>query len=235
MQFIPVKTRTLQPPEDDLFSVFEESLPPLKNGDVVLVTSKVVSIQEGRCVPAKEVNIDELKTKEADVVIPRPYWRSPLTIINHLLVGGSGVDKSNGAGYIILLPKTPFKNAKEIHQYLVKKFGLKELGVIITDSVSEPLRNGAVGKAIAWWGIKPLIHHKGKPDLFGRKIKVERTNVIDSIASSAVLLMGEVAEAQPLVIARDIPNLTFTDEDTKDELFTKFSEDTFRVLYKKWL
>lgn len=235
VQFIPIKTRILKPPNDDLFEVLAESLTELNDGDVVLVTSKIVSIGEGRCEKVNEVDIDKINDEDASLIIPRPYWKSSLTVVNNSFAGGAGTDKSNGDNYLVRLPKDPFASAQAIWQFLIQQFKLKNLGVIITDSRSKPLRFGATGVAIGWWGISPLVHHKGKADLFGRKIRFERSNLVDGLAAGAVVLMGEVAEAQPIVIGRGVPNLTFTDENTKDELFTKFEEDTFRVLYDRWL
>jgi coenzyme F420-0:L-glutamate ligase len=234
MQYIPVKTRILNPPQDDLFGVLDEFLPNLEEGDVLVVTSKVVSIDEGRCVLEKDFDKHKHIKEESDVIIPRTGW-SPLTIINHVMVGGAGVDKSNSNGYYTLLPENPFESAARIHKYTKERFGLKNLGVVVTDSKSNPCRYGATGCAIGFWGIHPLESHIGKKDLFGRAIKIERTNVVDGIAAGANLLMGETAEGIPVVIARNIPNLKFEEGDLRKELFCPYEEDTHKVLYEKYL
>lgn len=235
MQFIPVKTRVLQPPQDDLLAALDESLKDVREGDVVVVSSKVVAIHEGRCVPVSDFDKTAHIEHAAEVIVPRPYWRAPLTITNHVFVSSAGVDRSNSDGFYTLLPADPFVSAKNIHQYLTNRFGLSEAGVIITDSRSEPCRYGAVGVSIGWWGINPLEDHIGKTDLFGRKMKVERSNIVDGIAAGATVVMGEVAEQTPVVVARDIPNLHFTEKNTRDQLFCPFREDTFRVLYEGFL
>ncbi len=235
MQFIPIKTRTLQPPQDDLLAVLDESVPALQNGDVVLISSKVVAIHEGRCVPADTADKAALITQDADVVIERDYWNTPLTIIHNYFVSSAGIDQSNGNGYLVLLPEDPFRSAHDLHTYLCTKYALTELGIIVTDSRSLPLRYGATGVAIGWWGITPLESHIGETDLFGRVIRSERSNVVDGLAAGATVVMGEVAECTPLVIARDVPNLTFTSEPTRDELFASFTDDTFRILYDRFL
>lgn len=225
----------MKPPQDDLFSLLDESLVDVKEGDVILITSKIVSIHEGRCKKIGEGDIQKIREEGAQLVIPRNYWKSPLTAINNNFVSSSGIDTSNGDGHIIQLPIDPFASAEKIYQYFAKRFGLKNLGIIITDSRSQLLRYGATGCAIAWWGIDPLVSHRGKEDLFGKTMNVARSNLVDGLAAGAVVVMGEVAEAQPIVIAKDIPNLSFTDKNTKDKLFTEFEDDTFRVLYEKWL
>ncbi|MCB9811609.1 coenzyme F420-0:L-glutamate ligase [Candidatus Nomurabacteria bacterium] len=235
MQFIPVRTRTMNPPQDDLFEVLDEFLPVIQEGDVVLISSKVVAIHEGRCVSAAAFDKEKHVEEEAELVIPRSYWPSPLTFTNHMLVGSAGVDQSNSNGYYTLLPKEPFVSAEYIHTYLRQRFGLNEAGVVITDSHSVLARYGAVGGAIAWWGFSPLLDHRGKKDLFGRAIQYERSNLVDGLAAGATVVMGEVAESTPVVIAREVPNLKFVSGNTKNELFVSFREDTLRVLYERFL
>lgn len=235
MQFIPIKTRIFQPPQDDLWEVLGESLHGVQERDVVLVSSKVVAIGEGRCVPEEDFDKQKHVHEVAEVVIPRSYWGADLTITNHVFVSSAGVDRSNSNGYYTLLPADPFASAERIHSYLTERFGLREVGVIITDSRSEPCRYGAVGVGIGFWGIKPLKNHVGKDDLFGRKIRVERSNVVDGLTAGANVVMGEVAEQTPIVIARGVPGLEFKDGNLRDELFCPFADDTFRVLYEKYL
>lgn len=235
MQLIPVKTRTLQPPQDDLFAVLDEYITDVKEGDVVAISSKVVAISEGRCIKKDEVEKSELVRQEADVLIPRSYWSSPLSITNNAFIGTAGIDESNGDGYYILLPKDSVKSAKLIHEYLTKRFGLNKVGVVITDSHSSPLRRGAVGVSIGFWGFEPTINHVGEEDLFGREMRIEVSNLADGLAASATVVMGETNECQPVVVVRDVPNITFTDKDCSADLFVKPEEDTFRVLYDKWL
>ncbi|MCA9360625.1 coenzyme F420-0:L-glutamate ligase [Candidatus Nomurabacteria bacterium] len=225
----------MNPPKDDLFAVLDESLTSLREGDVVVISSKVVAINEGRCVTESDFDSTKHNQEKADVIIPRSNWNSPLTIINNVMVGNSGVDRSNSNGYVTMLPAEPFVSAREIYNFLIKKFALKNLGVIIADSHSVPCRYGAMGVAISFWGIHPLQNHIGKEDLFGRKIKVERSNLVDGITAGATVVMGEVAECMPVVIVRDVPNVEFVDADCKDELFCSFEDDVFNVLYERFL
>lgn len=235
MQFIPVKTKIFHPPQDDLWSELETCLPSLYEGDVVLISSKVVAIAEGRCVAADQADKSELVQSEADYIIETDYRPQPLTIKNNTFLGAAGIDESNGNGYFVLLPKDCFASAQKLHTFLSKKFKLKTLGVIITDSRSLPLRYGASGVALGWWGIAPLQDHIGSSDLFGRAFKYERSNIVDGIAAAANLVSGETDECMPVVIARDIPNLVFKDGNTNTELFSPLEDDTFRVLYKNLL
>lgn len=235
MQFIPVKTRILQPPQDDFFSVLDASLVNVQEGDVIAVSSKVVSIHEGNCVPIEGTDKRALVVQEAELLVPRDYWPSPLTVKHNAFIGTAGIDESNANGHYILLPKDPFESALQIQKYLRSRFNIKNVGVIITDSHSAPLRRGAIGVSIGYAGFAPTINYVGRPDLFGREMKIEVGNVVDALAAGAGVVMGETDECQPVVIIRDIPNLTFTDEETKQDFLVPFEEDTFRVLYERFL
>lgn len=235
MQYIPIKTRILLPPQDDLLAVLDEFLVDIKEYDIILISSKVVAISEGRCILKSAVDKTDLVKNEADVIIERPYWNSPLTIKHHTFLGASGIDESNGNGYFILLPEDVFASAEKIHKYLKAKHHVNNIGVIITDSRSLPLRYGATGVALSWWGMEPLQNHIGRPDLFGRLIEVERSNLVDGLAAGATVVAGEVNECIPVVIARGVPNVVYTEANTKDSLFAPYNDDTFRVLYERFL
>ncbi len=225
----------MKPPQDSLWAVLDESLPTLKNEDVVLISSKVVAIHQGQCLPIATSDKDELVNKAADFIISREYSTQPLTVAHHAFLGAAGIDESNGDGHYILLPENIFVFAKEAHEYLCAKYQQSKLGVIITDSHSGPFRYGATGVALAWWGIEPMEDHRGRKDLFGREIKYERSNLVDGLAAGAVVVSGEVDECIPVVIARQVPRLVFTSESTEDHLLVPYREDLFRVLYEKWL
>lgn len=235
VEYIPIKTRIMQPPQDDLLAVLDEALHDVQECDIIAVSSKVVAIHEGRCVPIAEADKTDLVNAETDLAIPRSYWSSPLTISHNAFIGTAGIDESNADGHYILLPEDPFLSAATIHAYLKKRFNLTKVGVIITDSHSAPLRRGATSVSIGLWGFAPTINHVGEPDLFGRAFKIEVTNLVDGLAAGAGVVMGETNECQPVVIIRGTPAVTFTEENMKDSYFVDFKEDTFRVLYEDFL
>ncbi len=209
-----IKTRKFIPPKDDLWELLSESIKSLSEKSIVVITSKVVAIGEGDCIEVSKIDRDKLIMAEADKYLPRDLSPQGLviqTIKNNMLIASAGVDESNGNGYFILWPKDPQKSAKEIWEFLRKKFKVKELGVIITDSRLTPLRAGVVGYAIGYFGFKPIKDYRGKLDIFGRKFKMETSNIPDSLASAAVLEMGEGAENQPVAIISDI-SLEFSEE-----------------------
>ena len=96
MQFIPIKTRVLNPPKDNLYAVLDAYLKDVCEGDIILVSSKVVAIHEGRCVPKADATKAELAAATADVLIARPYWNSPLTIVHNTFLGAAGIDERAG-------------------------------------------------------------------------------------------------------------------------------------------
>ena len=226
-----IKTRKFLPPKDDLWDLLSviKSLP---ENSVVAVTSKVVSIAEGRCISNKKTTKDELAIKEADKYLPRdasPGGWVLQTIKNNMLIASSGVDESNGDEYFILWPKDPTKSAKKIWQFLKKKFNIKNLGVIITDSRLVPLRRGVVGISIGFYGFKPLKDYRGKEDIFGRVMRMETSNFPDSLATAAVLEMGEGSERKPIAIISDVPDLEFI----QNKYQPKTIDDSFDIPEKE--
>src|SRR5579884_3564736 len=196
------KTKIFEPPEDDLKETLNHLSHSLNNGDIVAITSKVVSICEGRTIKADQVkDKDELVKKQANRYLPREFvpgkWALH-TITRNILIPTAGVDESNGNGYYILWPEDPEASAKKIWQHLTKKAGIKNLGVVITDSHSIPLRRGLVGISLAHWGFEPLKDYRGKKDLFGKKLEVSLANIPDALAAAAVLAMGEGSEQTPI-------------------------------------
>lgn len=235
MEIIPVKTRTLQPPQDDLLRVLEEALPPLCEQDILVISSKVVSIDEGNCVSAKENDKHALAVEQADLLIPRDYWPTPLTIKHNAFIGTSGIDASNANEHFILLPKDPFASAKRLAESLMRLYGLDKFAVIISDSHSTPLRRGAIGISIGYYGLNPTLDLVGTEDLFGREFKAEVANIVDGIAAGANIAMGEGNESQPAAIVRGVSSVEFTTHSYRDFHMVSHREDTFRVLYDRFL
>ena len=241
MQIIPIPTRIMRPPQDDLYKVLDESLTDVREKDIVVITSKVVSIHQGRCqlIVDHETKNDKdaLVRQEADYYIPREeaLYDHPITIAHHALISSAGIDESNADGHYVLLPKNITQICREIWKYIRTRFNIIEVGIVISDSHSSPLRAGATGVAIGWFGFEPLILYAGKPDLFAREMKVSRSNVVDALAAASGLVMGEGAECIPVVVVRGVPSITFTDTDTTEELLIPLEEDMFFPLLKPFL
>jgi len=182
-------------------------------------------------------NKDELIKKEADIFIPRkecPGEYVILTIKNNTLIPSAGIDESNANGYYILWPENPEGEAKKICKYLKKKFSLKNLAVIITDSHTIPMRYGVMGISIGFYGLNPLKDYRGKKDVFGRVIKMSQGNIVDALATMGVLSMGEGNEQKPIAIIRGADFVEFTEEEKHKELLIPTKEDIYYPLLKKF-
>ncbi len=240
MQVLPIHTRPLLAPKDSLLDALVEARLTLRDGDIVAISSKVVAIHEGATVPLDAAEKEELIKAQATWYqkgTRASRWRTWFTIAGGAFVGSAGVDESNGNGHYILYPKDPFKSAKMLRAWLMKTYGVQEIGVIITDSMSTPLRRGAIGFALAWDGIDPLRDYRGTQDIFGRTIKIELANLIDALAASAVLVMGEGAECTPVALIRDAKNITLKNRSKKlDQLIVEPENDIFAPLFwnKRW-
>lgn len=192
----------------------------LNDGDVVVVSQKIVSVAEGRLVrldnvqpsaraialaeeTEKDPRIVELILSEStDVVRSKPG----VIIVRHRLgiVGANaGIDQSNidhrEGECALLLPLNPDESARNIRNSLIAASG-KQFGVVISDSLNRPWRLGSTGIAIGSAGISVLDDQRGQTDLYGRELKVTLSNRADAIAAAAVLLMGETTERTPVAI-----------------------------------
>lgn len=208
----------------DLLAALKKSLLKVNRtpgeGDIVVFSSKVVALAEGRSLSPQNVdgrpdhrkksldlngeedeNLAFLIEQEADTVLPGPVY---LTLKNGIFVANAGIDRSNSPlGTVLPWPRYPYDSAENLRLAISKNYGLKCLGVIITDSVCLPLRAGTVGMAIGYSGFKGVADRRGEQDLFGKELKVSRVNAADALAAAANLLMGEAAESCPFALIRD--------------------------------
>ncbi len=240
MKIIALPTRVFYPPRDDIREELIRAAEQAEDRSVVAVTSKAVSIQEGRCVPLDHfTSRDELAKQEADYYLPRE--RTPGEFALHTLkdgrwCGSAGVDKSNANGFYILLPCDVWYSAENILKFLQYQQPHKTLAVIITDSVSQPLYRGIRGAALSFAGLDPLFSYGGRQDLFGRVIRWGRVNVADALASAAVWVMGEGGDAQPLALISDLPPELFMPENYDPSLpFSSFQVPPEEDLYRPFL
>ncbi|MBI2631143.1 coenzyme F420-0:L-glutamate ligase [Candidatus Nomurabacteria bacterium] len=231
-----LKTKIFKEGEDlisFLFSCFKK----IPENSIIVITSKVVSLSQKRIVAIdpkisyKEFR-DNLIRDESDLAVrTASSW---LTIKDGMAMSSAGVDESNANGKIILLPKNSFKTAEKIRQALKKKHKLKNIGVLITDSRRFPLRRGIFGVAVGYAGFKGIIDYRGAPDIFGRLLKFAEANAADSLASAAVLCMGEGSERKPLAIIQKAP-VVFADTVNKKELIINWKEDLYLPLWRSIL
>ena len=233
MRFIPIKTRLFLPPKDDLYQLLDDYSSKLKNKDILVISSKILSIHQGRCVKINP-KTDKIKLikKEANRYLPdKPH---SLTILDNTLTPYAGIDRSNGNGHYILWPENINQSAKQIWQYLKEKYQLKNLGIIITDSFLLPLRQGLIGISIGFHGFYPLKSYKGKKDIFGRKIIRTNSDLVDALSALAVVYMGEGNEQTPLLMIRGAEFIKFTSKNTTKDLLMPEKDDLYAPLLKSF-
>lgn len=216
---------------DDLFEFITRHIPKLKNGSILVVTSKIVALSEGRVAePKNKKEHDEIIRRESSWALKTK--QGTLTEKGGVLMWNAGADESNTSGKLILLPRDSFKAAQKLHSHLLQHYKIRMLGVILSDSRIMPRRAGVVGIAIGYAGFKGTREYRGKEDLFGREYHLTQTDVADSLASAAVLLMGEGSERQPLCVIENAP-VEFTSRVRRNELVISRKDDMYAPLFKK--
>lgn len=152
---------------DNLFEIIKNSIPKIKEKSVLVITSKIVSFSQRRIIkrnPQDKLEKQKIIRKEADYYLD-PHlskYNITLTIKNSTLTVNAGVDESNANGGYVLWPKNLQETTNDIWRFLRKFYKVKNIGVIISDSKTIPLRWGVVGTAISYCGFKPLNDYRGK-------------------------------------------------------------------------
>ncbi|AOT59204.1 coenzyme F420-0:L-glutamate ligase [Streptomyces rubrolavendulae] len=189
---------------DDLAALIAAAEPGLADGDVVLVTSKVVSKAEGRVAEAadREAAIDA----ETVRVVAR---RGALRIVenrNGLVMAAAGVDASNTpAGTVLLLPEDPDASARSIRDGLRDLLGV-EVGVVVTDTFGRPWRSGLTDVAIGAAGVRVLDDLRGGTDAFDNPLVATVVASADELAAAGDLVKGKTA-GRPVAVVRGLPHL----------------------------
>lgn len=231
MEITAFSLALLTPPKDDLLSKIRTSALTLEEGDVIALSSKVVSISQGRCVPRESEKKESLIEGEADWYLPKEDGAAVThTVTNGILIPSAGIDPFGD--YYILWPKNPQETAKEILEWFKETYSIKKLYLVITDSRSVFLRRGVVGIAIAWAGFEPLYNNQNRIDLLGKSSGGSQTNIPDSLAAIASFGMGEANERTPLVRMRGVPYIGDTEHASKEPFEASMEEDLFAPFLK---
>jgi F420-0:gamma-glutamyl ligase len=230
----PIKTDKILPGKQDIYSILDKNITELKDGSVVVITSKIIALCENRVVPIGQVDKEELIKRESDYFLPATVskYGYHFTITRNTLISVAGIDESNSGGdYYVLWPVDSQKSANDIRHYLMNKLGLKKLGVVVTDSTSMPMRRGTLGIPIGYSGFKSTNNYVGTPDLFGRDFTVSHGGVAIGLAAAGVQAMGEGTEQTPIAVIEDFPLVQFQEQDPTAEELAEFyispSEDLY--------
>ncbi len=193
--------------------------------DIIVLAQKIVSKAEGRLAPLDTVTPSPRAHELAAITGKDPRQmelvladsaevlraKKNVIVVAHrlgLVMANAGIDRSNveqtgDSETVLLLPLDPDASARRLKDGLEARYRVA-LGVIITDSIGRAWRLGTVGHAIGAAGLPAIIDQRGQPDMNGRALEVTETAFADSVASSAVLVMGEAAESTPAALVRGL-------------------------------
>ena len=219
-------------PGDDLAGMIVQACAdlPASDGDVLVVTQKIVSKAENRLV---DIDADDplshkpIVEREAVRVLRR---RGDLLITetaHGFVCANSGVDLSNvAAGQAALLPVDPDRSARRIRNRVRGALGI-EVGVVISDTFGRTWRRGVTDVAIGSAGVRPVLDLRGTNDALGRELAVTEVAIVDEIAAAAELVMGK-ARGIPAAVVRGIDPDWFGDGSVVDDVVRRPGEDLFR-------
>ena len=216
-------------PGDDLAAMIVDAIAgdglELADNDILVVTHKVVSKQEGRIVEIRTEEAYRAVIAEESVSIIRRRGDLVIAQTRHgFICANAGVDRSNvAAGYALLLPIDPDRSAHRLRTLIARATGV-DIGVVITDTFGRPWRRGLVDVAIGVSGVTAIIDLKGTTDTHGNELNVTEVNVVDEIAAAADLVMGK-ATGIPVAIIR---GLAVSGDGRATDIVRPATEDLFR-------
>lgn len=212
-------------PGDDLAALIAAAGPGLRDGDVLLVTSKIVSKAEGRIVRAD--SREEAIDAETVRVVAR---RGTLRIVENrqgLVMAAAGVDASNtAAGTVLLLPEDPDASAAAIRARLRELLSV-DVGVIVTDTFGRPWRTGLTDVAIGAAGVRVLDDLRGGTDAHGNPLSATVIATADELAAAGDLVKGK-AEGLPVAVVRGLGHVR-GEGSTAADLVRSPADDMFRL------
>lgn len=195
-----------------------EQVGGLRDGDIIVISSKVVATAQGRVrelarvspsararkIAAKsgqDPKFVEIVLREASRVL-NISKDVILTLKSGVICANAGVDSSNAPpGHVVLIPTNPNRAARELQRTIARRTNAR-IGVIIADSNVKPLRLGTVGQAIGVAGLEPVIDCRGQYDLYGKPLRMTFRALADQLATAAQAVMGETAEGIPVAVVR---------------------------------
>ena len=214
----------------------------IEDDDILIISQKIVSKQEGRV-----INLDTVIPSELSIGIASAYEKDPKLVevilseskrivrMEHGVIivktkhdftcANAGIDQSNVDGnFVTLLPINPDNSAKLIQDEIKKKTG-KKMAVIISDTFGRPFRLGQTDNAIGVAGIESILNYEGKPDTFGKTLRVTAIAIVDELCSAAELVMQKTKKC-PMAIIKNYKYIT--KDDNISSLIRTDSEDLFR-------
>jgi coenzyme F420-0:L-glutamate ligase/coenzyme F420-1:gamma-L-glutamate ligase len=231
LQVLPVQGIGDVTAGDDLAEMITGAAPWLADGDVLVVTSKIVSKAEGRLVevpadgPEREDARQRVLAEETARVVAR---RGPTTIVqthHGFVMAAAGIDASNvDKTHLVLLPEDPDASARKLRADLRER-GL-DVAVVISDTMGRAWRNGLTDVALGAAGIDALLDHRGQLDPYGNELSLTQMAVIDELSAAAELVKGK-CDRVPVAVVRGYGRLTAEDGPGARVLIRASAEDMF--------
>jgi coenzyme F420-0:L-glutamate ligase / coenzyme F420-1:gamma-L-glutamate ligase len=229
MQLIPVEGMPEIRPGDILAELIAARA-ELVDGDVVVVTQKIVSKAEGRLVavdPDDPRSHKELVEEEAVRVLRRRGDLIMTETRHGFVCANAGIDLSNvERGYAALLPVDSDRSARRVRDGLKARLGVR-VGVIVSDTFGRTWRRGVTDVAIGVAGVAAVIDLRGTSDALGRELQVTEVCVADELAAAAELVMGK-SDGVPVAVIRGVNPAWLRESSVADEIVRKYQEDLFR-------
>ncbi len=211
----------------DLPAFIARFIPAVQEKTVVAVSSKVVALWQKNTVayesPAQK---ERLIYAHSQAALKTPLaW---LTIKDGMIMTNAGIDESNITGKLVLLPDC-YACAEQLRTALRQTWNVRQLGIVVTDSMILPLRAGVIAAAVGYAGFKGVNDLRGHKDLVGKPLKTTLVDVADSLATAAALMMGEADEQCPLCVIEDAP-VVFTENTDRNEIQYPVEDDLYSPL-----
>jgi coenzyme F420-0:L-glutamate ligase / coenzyme F420-1:gamma-L-glutamate ligase len=221
-------------PGDDLAALITSAAPWLRDGDVLVVTSKIVSKAEGRLVdvpeggPEREAARDEALAAETARPVARRGGTRIVQTHHGFVMASAGIDASNvDRTRLVLLPKDPDASARELRAALRERFGL-DLAVIVSDTMGRPWRTGLTDVALGAAGIEALLDYRGTVDPYGNALHITQMAVADELAGAAELVKGK-SDLVPVAVVRGYLSTVGPDGAGATALVRDASQDLFSL------
>lgn len=229
IQLLPVEGLPEVRPGDDLAALIAATA-ELADGDVVVVTQKVVSKAEGRLVAVDpdDVLAHKALVEEESVRVLRRRGDLVISETRHGFVcANAGVDRSNlDEGVAALLPRDPDRSARRLRDHLRSAAGV-EVGVIVSDTFGRAWRKGLTDVAIGVAGVAAVVDLRGTTDATGQELQVTEVAIADELAGAAELVMGK-ADGIPVAIVRGVDPAWLREASVAAEIIRPAAEDLFR-------
>jgi coenzyme F420-0:L-glutamate ligase/coenzyme F420-1:gamma-L-glutamate ligase len=204
-------------PGDDLADLIAGAAPWLRDGDVLVVTSKIVSKAEGRLVEVPPDGPERIAARERALAAEtaRPVARRGATRIvqthHGFVMAAAGIDASNvDPSKLVLLPKDPDASARALRAALRDRHG-RHVAVVVSDTMGRPWRNGLTDVALGVAGMPPIRDHRGEVDPYGNELSITQMAVVDELAAAGELVKGKCAQV-PVAVVRGYLDATDADD-----------------------